>query len=221
MEEQRVEEEPVDGQRPEDQRPEEQQPEEQRLEAQPAEQKASRKKAGGLLSSLFVGVVAVGALLAAWICGSTSSLATYENLDYGYTIKYPDGWRVDDDQPDEVIIEPEEGNGQMLVQVLDLGREYSLSDLADMALDASRDRMDDLDELGQRTVELPTGHRGRVIDMTYDNPDDDGGTLRSRLLLVPVDEFVFQVEVALLDRDWDSDFDRTADDIVESLEIEE
>lgn len=182
---------------------------------------SGRRAVQGCLGTVGAAVIVIVIVAVALIWPDAGGLATYENRDYDYTVGYPEGWDIDDDEPDVVVIEPDEENGQMLVQVIDLDEEYSLAELADLALDASRDRMDDLEELGQRTIEIRSGQRGRVIEMTYDNPDDRGGLLRSKLLLVPVGEIVYQVEVALLEEDWDSSFDDLADRILESLEIEE
>ena len=182
---------------------------------------AGRRLVQGCLGAIGTAVIGIVIVAVALVWPDAGGLATYENRDYDYTVGYPEGWDIDDDEPDVVVIEPDEANGQMLVQVIDLDEEYSLAELADLALDASRARMDDLEELGQRTIEIRSGQRGRVIEMTYDNPDDRGGILRSKLLLVPVGETVYQVEVALLEEDWDSSFDDLADRVLESLEIEE
>lgn len=181
-------------------------------------QRAAQGGALGLMGTALLVLVVVGLVL---IWPDTGGLAAYENRQLGYTIDYPRGWSIDEDAPERVVIEPDERNGQMLVQVIELDDEYSLSELADLALDASRDRMDDVEEVDQRTIEIRSGQRGRVIEMTYDNPNDRGGILRSKLLLVPLGSTVFQVEVALLDADWDDTFDDRAERILRSLEIQE
>ncbi|HEY8489380.1 MAG TPA: hypothetical protein VIO14_00150 [Dehalococcoidia bacterium] len=172
--------------------------------------------AGRLLPAL----VACLALLAAACGGDGVSLATYENQQAAYRVKYPEGWIIDENEPLQVVIQPEERNGQMLVGVYELDEALSLDQLADLALANTRDRMRSVEELGRETASLPGGQEARVLDLRYDNPADTGGPLRSRLLLTVVGRRVYQVEVALLDAEFDESFARGADEIVRSLTVE-
>lgn len=168
--------------------------------------------------SLLALLACVAALAAA--CGDDGPrLATYENRAASYSVKYPSGWIIDENEPMQVVIQPEARDGQMLVSVYELDEALSLDELADLAVENTRDRMRAVEELAREPVTLPDGREGRVLDLRYDNPADTAGPLRSKLLLATAGRRFYQVEVALLDTEFDESFARRADEIVRSLTV--
>lgn len=151
--------------------------------------------------------------------GGGPELATYENDVVSYTVQYPAEWTIDENNPLQVVFQPEEGNGQMLVDALEPEEDLTLRELVDIALENTHQRMEGVEELAREEVTLPGGQAGQVLDLRYDNPDDTGGTLRSKILLTIAEGRIFQVEVALLDDDFTDDFGEQANEIVRSLTI--
>lgn len=153
--------------------------------------------------------------------GTLSDLTTYTNETYAYSIEYPANWIVNDTIPQQVEIAPPELDGQLRISVTEgVGDTYTLDELAGLAVSSSRDRMDDFELLDEQDTEIESGQEARVLDFTYDNPNDGADQLRSKYLITLHEGTIYEVEFALVSERYTDEVDRTATDVVESLSLD-
>lgn len=125
-----------------------------------------------------------------------SHLVSYTNEVYGYRIKYPANWVVYDSAPRDVEIRSPTETGQLQLSAFEMKQSYTLDQFVDRAISSSRNRMANVSILNRRDVTLPSGQPAHVIDMTYDNPVDSAGLVRSRYLVTIQGSIVYQIECA-------------------------
>ena len=145
----------------------------------------------------------------------------YTNETYGYQIDYPIDWTIHDDNPGKVSILEPSGSGQLRVSVAEATRRYTLDEGVELALQNTKERMDNVTVLGQRDLTLPNNQQAHVIDMTFDNPSDSAGEFRAKYLATVQGLTVYEVSFGILRSEYSKGMDAIATNIIESFALTE
>lgn len=152
--------------------------------------------------------------------GGTSDmleLTTYTDAAFGYSVEYPTDWSADPDPDGGVTFADPNSTAAGAVVFVDESVDSSPSSYAarfreTLAVD---EHVHALERLDRRTVWLPAGHRGRLVEYAYvgDVPDD---RWRLTYLFVVAGTTGYTVGV-----DWaaDTGFEAVARTIVESFRL--
>lgn len=154
--------------------------------------------------------------------GDDVEFVTYTNDEMGYEIDHPDDWVVEDSLLESVDIRLPGSDQQIRIAVFDYGEELSLDVITEEAIENTEQWMDDVAVLGETDLQLESGEGGRVIELQYTNPRDlIDVRLHSKLLLVPVETVVYQVEAGTGEDEYDDAFDALVETVLASLTITE
>jgi hypothetical protein len=148
-----------------------------------------------------------------------SQLLTYTNGKYGYRVKYPRGWTIYDSDPQNVEIRSTRGFGQLLPSIFKTEQKYTLEETVNTVIRNSRTNIATFTVLNQQDVTLVSGQPAHMIDWRYGNTDNRGGLFRAKYLVTVVGMTIYQVEFAVLQRNYTATVDQAATRILESFTL--
>ena len=144
-----------------------------------------------------------------------TELATYTDEEHGYRLEYPANWSVEADAGGATTFRDVASRTGAVVVVESVNGDLATYVEAFRATLAADDHVHDLEQLDRRTVMLPGGHRGRVVECAYvgDEPDE---RWRLTYLFVVTGTTGYTVGV-----DWaaDADCEAVARTVVESFAL--
>lgn len=147
-----------------------------------------------------------------------SSLDTYTNDGYGYSIDYPVHWSVDENDDD---VEISNTNGDIIrVFVEDISEEsYSIDETADEIIESTESGSSEssLSKEGQTTIE--SGHSALKIHGSYDLISDESEMLRSTILVTATENTSYVVRFIADAVDWSPTVRSDVSDMLMSLTI--
>ena len=150
--------------------------------------------------------------------GGDDEPTRYANERMGYEITVPGGWTVDDSYPEDLVLDG--GDERIVVSAFAVDERPTLAEIGEEAVANTEFRMEAVEVLSESETSVGSGEEARVVDLRYRDPlDGVGETLRSRLVLVPTDDVVYQIEV-VSEREADEEaFDGLAEGVTDSFSI--
>jgi hypothetical protein len=147
----------------------------------------------------------------------TPELTTYTDAELGYSVEFPADWSADADPDGGMTVEVPDSTAAGAVVFVDEHVANDPSAYADRFREtlAADEHVHALERLDRRTLWLPGGHRGWIVEYAYvgDAPDD-----RWRLLYLFV---VARTTGYTVGVDWaaDAEFETVARTVVESFRL--
>ncbi|WP_331233673.1 hypothetical protein [Natronorarus salvus] len=150
--------------------------------------------------------------------GGDDDPTRYANERMGYEIAVPGGWTVDDTYPEDLVLD--DGEDRIVVSVFAVEERPTRSEIGEGAIANTEFGMEAVEVLSESETSVGSGEVARVVDLRYRDPFDGvERTLRSRLVLVPAEGVVYQIEV-VSEREADEEaFDALAGEAVDSFSI--
>lgn len=144
-------------------------------------------------------------------------LQTYQNDQYGYSIKYPGNWNIDESRGNPVlIIAPDD---QALLQVGKIQPDEPIESW-DEYIQSVIDQLEEVEGvevLGNETVSLPSNREGVIIDTEL--RETESTYLHKALYVQLGADLVHLAEVFALEELYTNEFDQLAREILTSLII--
>lgn len=146
-------------------------------------------------------------------------LQTYRNDPFGYSIRYPGNWSVDESgENDVVILAPDEKAG-VVIQPREVPEPTESFDEFVQTTVEQFENSDGKEVLGTERVSLPNDRQGTLIDMRITN---QGTVYRNRTLIAQRNENRFYLlQVVTLDELYTDEFDQLSREILTSFTINE
>lgn len=149
-----------------------------------------------------------------------SQLETYSNSTYGYTVKYPADWSVDESDPAVVGIEPPEGVAHMDVSIEEeMPQGMSLDALIETINGNLSEALDSYTVLSQQEVTLPSGQAAKIVDAQIREASFGNYDFHGKYCFTLINEAAYMVQTLVLEQNYAS-VEQALTAIVTSLTIE-
>jgi len=126
---------------------------------------------------------------------ASSPMATYNNALYGWSVSYPEGWKVEDSKPEFVLIQSPDQRGHCGIHTV--GVEFkTAAEFADFMLTAREKHFRNVKSLLRQPVKLPSGLTG------IESLADIQATGRSHQVFAVVDGTGYIVDCEANITDW-------------------
>ena len=124
------------------------------------------------------------------------SLTAFENAQYGYSIEYPDPWRLDRDDLSSVEAWHPDDEGFLRATAHVAEEEIDAEEVLEDFIANAESDLDDVDERERENVEIVSGHDATMLSMWYDASGDE---YLSENVVATIGRLTYHVEVAVLE----------------------